>query len=81
MGDRRWIPEEGLGKYRERIHKESKFADDYKNLPFKFSKPRRSRRREFFKCVECGNEIYAPKSTIMAVCTVCKKVTKFDVVE
>lgn len=81
MGDRRWIPEEGLDKYRERIHKESKFADDYKNLPFKFSKPRRSRRHELFKCVECGNEIYAPKNTIMAVCAVCKKVTKFDVVE
>ena len=35
---RRWIPEGGEQRLRDRIHKESKFVDDHKNLPFTFAK-------------------------------------------
>ncbi|RLI62846.1 MAG: hypothetical protein DRO67_06765 [Candidatus Asgardarchaeum californiense] len=73
---RRWIPEGGLQKHRERIHKESKFADDHKKLPFTFSKPQRPKKTNLFECSECGREFYAPINTVMCICPDCKKVTK-----
>lgn len=75
---RRWIPEGGLHKHNEKIHKESKFADDYKNLPFSFSKPPRSKRHEWFECVECGHILSAPKNTVMVECRQCNKATKVE---
>jgi len=76
--DRRWIPEGGLRKHREKIHRESKFADDHKNLPFKFSKPQKGKKHELFRCMECGNVIYAPVNTIMAVCRKCNRAVKTE---
>jgi hypothetical protein len=76
MSERRWIPEGGLQKHREKIHRESKFADDHKNLPFTFSKPTKPKKYEWFGCVECGRVLSAPKNTIMYACPDCKKATK-----
>lgn len=76
--DRRWIPEGGLQRHRERIHRESKFADDHKNLPFNFSKPPKSRGQAWFRCVECNREFSAPKNTIMCICPQCKKTTRAE---
>jgi len=76
--DRRWIPEGGLTKHRDKIHKESKFADDHLNLPFEFSKPKKVGRRDWFKCVECDRELFVSVNTVMCVCTNCKKVTKVE---
>jgi len=73
---RRWIPDGGLQKYRERIHRESKFADEYKKLPFTFSKPRRPKLNECFCCEKCGYMLSAPKNTVMMICPSCKKVTQ-----
>lgn len=78
---RRWIPEGGEQKHREKIHRESKFADDHKNLPFTFSKPPRRSRNETFECVECGRILSAPVNTIMCSCPVCKKATKVERIE
>lgn len=73
---RRWIPEGGLQKYRERIHRESKFADDYKKLPFTFSKPQVDKKYKYFECVECGKVFTGSRNMVMCVCPVCKKVVK-----
>ena len=75
---RRYIPECGLQKHRERIHRESKFADDHKKLPFTFSKPQRSKKHELFKCLNCGHETFAPKNTVMIVCRKCNKAAKVE---
>lgn len=76
--DRRWIPEGGLRKHRDKIQKESKFADDYKNLPFDFSKPYKGKKTALFRCVECDRFLYAPVNTVMCACPVCKKATKVE---
>lgn len=73
---RRWAPDGGERKLRERIHRESKWADDNLNLPFKFSKPQKSKKSDYFECVECGRVLLASTNTIMCVCPDCKKVTK-----
>lgn len=78
---RRWVPEGGLQKHREKIHKESKFADDNKNLPFTFSKPQKPKRHDLFRCVECGRVFSAPVNTIMCECKDCGKATKVELVE
>ncbi|MFA5397404.1 MAG: hypothetical protein WC346_15450 [Methanogenium sp.] len=72
--ERRWIPEEGLKKYREKIHKSSKLADA-KNLPFTFSKPKRGS-SGYFECAECGRGFFSGKNTVMVICPICKKLTK-----
>ena len=71
---RRYVPEEGLQKLRNKIHKESKAADS-KNLPYTFSKPIR-KSFTWFECVKCGRVFNATKNTCMVVCPVCKKLTK-----
>lgn len=78
MTDRRWIPPGGIKRHNEKIHRESKIADDHKNLPFTFSKPSGNKRHEWFRCVECGKIISAPVNTVMCVCSGCKKVTKVE---
>lgn len=77
---RRWIPEGGEGKHREKIHRESKFIDDHKNLPFTFSKPQRPKKQALFKCLECGHFFYAPKKTVMVICSKCKKSARTELV-
>ena len=68
---RRYIPECGLKKHRERIHKESKFADDHKNLPFKFSKPKKYSRREVKICCNCGSYVNVNVNTVGVICRSC----------
>lgn len=76
---RRYIPEGGLQKHRERIHKESKSADE-KNLPFTFSKPIKSKRQAEFSCKVCGRIFLASVNTVMCACPNCKKVTEVELV-
>ncbi len=71
---RRWVPEGGLQKHRNKIHKESGAANN-KNLPFTFSKSIR-KSYTWFECIECSKILNAPKNTCMMVCTGCKKLTK-----
>jgi hypothetical protein len=78
---RRWVPDGGEQKLRNKIHKESKFADSYKNLPFSFSKPRCLGKQVLFKCLECGHAFFASKNTVMCVCSICKKVAKVERVD
>jgi len=76
---RRWIPEGGIQKHNEKIHRESKIADDYKNLPFKFSKPIKSKKHVIAKCKNCGYEIHVPKNTVGIICPECKKYSDVEV--
>ena len=70
---RRYEPECGVRKHNERIHKESKFADDNKNLPFSFSKPKKSGRTSFVECDNCGHVTAASINTVGKICSNCKK--------
>jgi hypothetical protein len=72
--DRRWIPPGGLKRHNEKIHRESKFADDHKNLPFSFSKPKKPRGiSTYVKCDNCGHVIAATSVTVGLICPSCKK--------
>jgi len=78
---RRWIPEGGEQKLRDKIHRESKFTDDHKNMPFSFSKPPKSKSQRWFRCLGCGHETSAPKNTIMIVCKKCKNACKVELID
>lgn len=73
MTKRRWDPEGGVRAHNERIHRESKFADEHKKLPFSFSKPSRHKKSKTVKCGECGHVVSVPKNTIGMICNECKK--------
>ena len=70
---RRYEPEVGVQKHNERIHKESKWADDNKNLPFTFSKPKKAQRQKLVKCKNCGALKYVNKTTVGIICNECKE--------
>jgi len=70
---RRYTPPGGEKQHRERIHRESKFADEHKNLPFSFSKPVKPKRHKFVECDSCGSIFYVPVNTVGVVCRECKK--------
>lgn len=71
--------EKGTRAYREKIHKDSKLSDAYGNLPFTFSKPKKStgaRRDVLHVCEHCEQEIEVSKKTYSVVCFRCKKLTR-----
>lgn len=71
---RRWTPPGGLKKHREKIHSDAKVADDHKNLPFEFSKPKKPiGRSTYVKCDSCGRVSSATTKTVGMVCPDCKK--------
>lgn len=78
---RRWVPESGIKKHNERIHRESKIADDHKNLPFKFSKPIRSKKQVVVRCKNCGYITSVPKNTVGLICPECKKYSAVEVID
>lgn len=79
---RRWEPEEGIGKLNNRIHKESKFADDNKNLPFTFSKPSKLKSRPLVvQCDNCGNITTGTLHTVGIICIKCGKFSKVSEVK
>jgi len=71
---RRYDVPGGVKKHNERIHKESKFADDNKNLPFSFRKPPKSRGSSaYIQCDNCGCITRATTITVGIICPECKK--------
>ena len=78
---RRWLPKGGERAYRDKVHREGKFADEHKNLPFELSKPSRRVGHGWFACAECGRVLLASKNTVMCVCLDCKKLTKVEVLD
>jgi hypothetical protein len=78
---RRYEPTGGTKKHNERIHRESKISDDWRNLPFKFSMPRKPGQQMWANCVECGHIIRCGVNTIMMGCPECNKVVKVKEME
>lgn len=80
--DRRWIPPGGLRKHNEKIHKESRRADHYENLPFSFSKPSKPKAPPVYvKCNNCGHIISATSITVGMICPACHKFSTVTKVE
>ncbi len=77
----RYDPDGGWPKHREKIHRESKTADDHKNLPFTFSKPKRSKRQAAARCSGCGYIGFVPISTVGWICPECKKYSSVEVLD
>lgn len=76
---RRVEPEGGVANHNKRIHKESKFAKENKNLPFSFRKPPKPLgRSETIQCPECGNVFQGTNKTVCFVCSNCKKLIKLE---
>ena len=79
---RRYEPKEGIKAHNERIHRESKFADDHKKLPFTFKKPSTSKGRSaLVACDNCGNVTSGTTATVGIVCRACGKFSKVHEVE
>ena len=76
--DRRFEPVGGLKKHNERIHRESTHADSNLNLPFSFSKPKKSGRAEVKKCSGCGKLVLVPINTVGIICRECGKFEKVE---
>lgn len=70
---RRYEPASGVKKHNERIHKESKYMDDNKKLPFTFSKPKKSQKTKLVKCKNCGDIKRVNKNTVGVICESCKQ--------
>lgn len=75
---RRYEPEAGVQKHNERIHRESRYVDEHKNLPFSFRKPQKSMgRTAYVQCDKCGN---VSAGTTVTVGVICKSCGKFSTV-
>ena len=75
---RRWEPEGGISKHNERIHKESKQADN-KNLPFSFRKPNKPLGRSMeVVCPYCSKICSINDKTTAVICGSCKKFFKIS---
>ncbi len=71
---RRWEPECGVKKLNEKIHRESKFADANKDLPFSFRKPLKSKgRNSVVSCDNCGKVFCGSTVTVGIICSGCNK--------
>jgi hypothetical protein len=73
---RRYEPSCGVKAHNSRIHKESNFADKYKNLPFTFSKPSfgEANKRSVIKvCSNCETSVYVHYNAVGIICRNCGK--------
>ena len=78
---RRYEPIGGLSRHNERIHRESKYVDNNKDLPFTFSKPKRNIKSKYIRCLSCGNITRVSKNTVGIICSSCKKYSKIEEVD
>jgi len=79
---RRYEPSCGINKHNERIHRESQYSDNYKNLPFKFRKPpKASGRKAYIQCDNCGYISSGTTATVGIICSRCKKFSSVSEVE
>jgi hypothetical protein len=71
---RRWEPEGGVQRHNERIHRESKYADTHKDLPFTFRKPPKAKgRNTYVQCDNCGYITSGSTATVGMICPECNK--------
>jgi len=73
------LKDKGSRKYRERIHRESRYADTYKNLPYTFSKPVKEKSHNVcVECSECGKSLFITEDTVIVICGSCKHLTRIN---
>lgn len=71
---RRYEPEGGVKKLNERIHRESRYIDHHKNLPFTFRKPPKpTGRNAYIQCDNCGHVTGGSTTTVGVICNNCGK--------
>jgi len=75
---RRYEPAGGVNKHNERIHNESKWVDENRNLPFTFSKPNKDQRQKLVKCLNCGALKMVNKNTVGVICSGCKQYSSVE---
>jgi len=81
---RRYEPAAGVKKHNERIHRESRYADEHKKLPFSFRKPFKPiGRSAYVRCDNCGGLHSGTVATVGIICEACGKFStvtevKFD---
>lgn len=75
---RRWEPEEGVGKLNSRIHKESSLVDKYGNMPFTFSKPKKSGKTKLVRCTNCKTIKLVNKNCTSIICSTCNQYAKTE---
>jgi len=69
--------DKGSRKYNERIHKESRFADTHKNLPFEFSRPTKHKPTNVLLiCDNCGRDLHVTEDTVVVICGPCKHLNR-----
>ncbi len=70
---RRFEPAEGVSNLNKRIHKESKFVDKYKDLPFSFGKPQfdKTKKRILKLCGNCESPVYVATNCVGVICRKC----------
>lgn len=78
---RRYAPAVGIKKHNERIHRESKWVDDNKGLPFSFSKPKKPARGIVVKCLNCSKLTHATINTVGIICTGCNTYSRVEEIE
>lgn len=71
---RRYDPVAGVKKHNERIHKESRYVDEHKKLPFSFRKPSKPiGKTTYIMCSNCGNVSIGTTATVGIICKSCGK--------
>lgn len=71
---RRYEPEGGMKSLRTKIGKDIKHDRHYRDLPFSFGKPTKSKgHSRFVKCDNCGCISTANNNTVGKICNECKK--------
>ncbi len=79
---RRYEPASGLKKHNEKIHKESRYATEYKNLPFTFRKPIKPKgRNAYLRCDNCGHITSGSSATVGVICNSCNQFSTVKEVE
>ena len=79
---RRYEPTIGVNKHNDRIHRESKYADSSKNLPYTFRKPPKPLgKSSLIKCDSCGNISCGTTKTVGIICSSCGKFSSVSEVE
>ena len=70
---RRYEPSGGLAKHNKKIHTESEYADNYKKLPFSFSKPDTLKRTIVKLCGNCEEPVSVHTNCVGLICRNCKQ--------
>lgn len=71
------MKEMGPKAYNQKIKRSSKEADDHKNLPFNFDKPRKAKPSKVgIECKHCKKAVFVTEDAVLVVCGSCSGITR-----